>query len=78
MVRGLQIYIPLGIPKLLIESDSLMLVNEVLSDKESMALFGNMVFEIKRLMKCFSKCSIEHIGPRRMANEATHELAKYT
>lgn len=45
----------------------MILLNEVLADKESMPLFGKM--------KYFPKCSIKHIG--RMANETAHKLVRY-
>ncbi|XP_035545034.1 uncharacterized protein LOC118348152 [Juglans regia] len=43
ILRGLQICLPLGIPQLVIESDYLLLVDEIRNDKASRSLHENLV-----------------------------------
>ncbi|KAF5454765.1 hypothetical protein F2P56_024405 [Juglans regia] len=74
ILRGLRFCFPLGISHLVIESDSLLMVNEVQSDSISRSLQGNMVQQIKQLMLRFPCCSIQHNS--RLGNGAAHGLAK--
>lgn len=45
-MRGLQLSIPLDLHELHIESDSLLMFNELLADGEFMSLLGNLVYAI--------------------------------
>ncbi|KAF5463849.1 hypothetical protein F2P56_013977 [Juglans regia] len=72
--KGLQICIPMGIDELIIESDSLLIVNELIEACEPTSAWGNLVFEVKNMMKMFPSCSIQHKG--WMANEAAHTFEK--
>lgn len=75
ILRVLQIYIPIGISELVIESNSLLMFKKLLAIGESMSVWGNLVYTMKNMMKMISRCSIQHKG--HMANVATHTLAKY-
>ncbi|KAF5470900.1 hypothetical protein F2P56_011387 [Juglans regia] len=56
ILRGLHICIPLGITQFVIESDSLLMVNEVQNEGASRSLHGNLVLQIKQLMQRFPNC----------------------
>ncbi|XP_042939414.1 uncharacterized protein LOC122274444 [Carya illinoinensis] len=75
ILRGLQLCILMGIPDLVIESDSLMLVEELNNSSESRSAWGNLVHEVKELIKRIPRYSVQHKG--RMANEAAYNLARY-
>ncbi|XP_042950059.1 uncharacterized protein LOC122282170 [Carya illinoinensis] len=75
ILRGLQLCIRMGILELVIESDSLMLVEELNNTSESRLARGNLVHEVKKLIKRIPRYSVQHKG--RMANEAAHNLARY-
>ncbi|KAF5444777.1 hypothetical protein F2P56_033882 [Juglans regia] len=74
MLRGLQLCPPLGIEELIMESDSLLMVTQVQAVEEYWSLLGNIVKEIKLLMKRFRRCTIQHVG--RMGNVAAHKLTR--
>lgn len=50
---GLQLCSPLGLHELIIESDSLLMVKELQNAKDTLSLLGNLIEEIKGLMKKF-------------------------
>ncbi|KAG2711399.1 hypothetical protein I3760_04G074800 [Carya illinoinensis] len=75
ILRGLQFCIHLGIQNLVIESDSLLVVNEFNRQGSSQATFGNVVSEAKELMTCFSTYQVQHVI--RSCNSAAHSLAKF-
>ncbi|XP_041009377.1 uncharacterized protein LOC121253432 [Juglans microcarpa x Juglans regia] len=75
ILRGLQFCIPLGISHLVIESDSILMVNEVQSDSLSRSLHGNLVQQIKQVMLRFPSCSIQHNS--HLGNGAAHGLANF-
>ncbi|KAF5478058.1 hypothetical protein F2P56_004648, partial [Juglans regia] len=75
ILRGLQICLPLGIPQLVIESDSLLLVDEIQNDKAPRSLHGNLVTQIKQLMQRLQKCFIQHSG--RLGNSVAHGMARH-
>ncbi|KAF5469518.1 hypothetical protein F2P56_013583 [Juglans regia] len=62
VLRGLQICFPLGISELEVESDSLLVVQKINKEQESMSIWGNLVSEIKRMLQRFPKVIIQHKG----------------
>ncbi|XP_035546523.1 uncharacterized protein LOC118348595 [Juglans regia] len=74
VLRGLQICFPLRISELEVESDSLLVVQELNKEQESMSVWGNLVSEIKRMLHRFPKVIVQHKG--RMANAVAHCLAR--
>ncbi|KAF5454652.1 hypothetical protein F2P56_024300, partial [Juglans regia] len=75
LLRGLQLCMSLGIPKLIIESDCLFLVEEVNRSSESNAAIRSVVANVKSLMQTFPQCSIQYNN--RFTNEAAHRLARH-
>ncbi|XP_042942894.1 uncharacterized protein LOC122277073 [Carya illinoinensis] len=75
ILRGMQMCIPLGIPKLMVESDCLMLVNELQSSQAPSSVNSNLVMEVKNLMSCFHEVLFEHVN--RTCNGVAHVLARY-
>ncbi|CAI9778785.1 unnamed protein product [Fraxinus pennsylvanica] len=62
MLTGLQICLPLSIPSLQVESDSLLVVQEVTKvQNESFSLSGNLIQEIQFLMNRFPNIDVRHI-----------------
>lgn len=61
ILRGLQFSMHLGIHHLIIESDSLLVINELQKTEDSNAIFGNIIKEVKRLMEQFHSCVCQHI-----------------
>lgn len=64
-----------GIQELIMESGSLLIVDELKAEGESMSLQWNLVTKIKELMKALKSCKIQHIG--HLGNEAAYRLARY-
>ncbi|XP_042958240.1 uncharacterized protein LOC122293837 [Carya illinoinensis] len=67
ILRGLQFCIPLGLQALTIETDSLILAQELSKPKLANAMFRNIVTDIKQLQTRIPICSIVHVN--REANE---------
>lgn len=74
--RGLQLCVHQYIKDIILESDSLLMVNEIKAGGESMAPQENLITKIRELMKMFNSCTIQHIG--REGNEVAHKLAKFS
>lgn len=64
-----------GIQDLILESDSLLIINEIKDVGDSISLQGNLIIKIKELMRKFESCNIQHTGRDR--NEVAHKLAKH-
>lgn len=60
--RGLQICFPLGITELQVECDSLLVVQELNKEQDSMSIWGNLIQDIGRLVLRFPKVTIQHRG----------------
>ncbi|XP_035551132.1 uncharacterized protein LOC118349700 [Juglans regia] len=76
ILRGLQLCLHKGIPKLEIETDSLIMANTIPSKEAySRSMIGNMIKGIQDLMKLFHQCSIQHVGS--ISNAGAQKLAKY-
>lgn len=67
--------VPLRLHELIIENDSILLVSELQQDHVYLAFLGNIITEIKDLMKRFRICTVQHIG--RNGTEATHRLVRH-
>ncbi|CAI9786406.1 unnamed protein product [Fraxinus pennsylvanica] len=74
ILRGLQLCIPLGIRKLVIESDCLLLVQELQASSNSLANAGNIIADVKQLLSRFKEVQIQHVN--RMGNSVAHALAR--
>lgn len=72
ILRGLQLSIHLELSNLIIKSDCLLLVEEVLQATPS-SMVSNIVLEIKEVMSQIFGCSIQHCS--QVKNELAHKLA---
>ncbi|CAI9767957.1 unnamed protein product [Fraxinus pennsylvanica] len=66
--------VPLGIRKLVIESDCLLLVQELQASSDSLANAGNIIADVKQLLSRFQEIQIQHVN--RMGNSVAHALAR--
>lgn len=73
--RGLQLCVPLGIPKLAVEIDCLVAMQALKEGVESVAAHRHLLMEILRLRKNFVVCNFNHIS--RLGNHVAHFLARY-
>lgn len=73
VLRGIQQYIQLGIPHLLIECDSQVVVNWILEEKSSLADVDYLIRNIKEWMGKFVTCKIQFY--HCFNNNAAHTLA---
>lgn len=58
ILRGLKLCVPLGLHVLVVESDSLLIVNELLDAGQNLSLLGNLFYDVKELLKMIPRCSI--------------------
>ncbi|KAG6693248.1 hypothetical protein I3842_10G159900, partial [Carya illinoinensis] len=75
LLRGLQLCVQWGVPKIILESDSLILVNCLNEDSECLTEFDFILQDIRRLMHGFEETRLEHV--HRLGNGAAHQLARY-
>ncbi|KAF5471637.1 hypothetical protein F2P56_008414 [Juglans regia] len=75
VLRGLQFFLSLGIPNLVVESDCLVVVQELQDSQESLSSNGNLIQDVKRLMQLFRNSSVQHVY--RDGNGVAHTLARY-
>ncbi|XP_042958008.1 uncharacterized protein LOC122293496 [Carya illinoinensis] len=75
ILRGIQLCIPLGIAELQIESDALLVIEELKKDGRSSTLWSSLIHEIKTLLSSFPAWSIQYRG--RESNGVAHNLAKF-
>lgn len=75
ILRGLQIYLGLGIRKSILESDCLQMINECLSRVTSYSKTGSMVVELRKIQTSFTNCILQHTY--REHNEVAHFLAHH-
>ena len=64
----------MGFTSIILEGDALSVINKIKSPFPSLSDIGNLIQDVKDLMKFFSECRIQHV--RREANEAAHLLGK--
>ncbi|KAF5465179.1 hypothetical protein F2P56_015208 [Juglans regia] len=75
ILRGLQLCIPMGISKLIVESDSLLSVQAIQNMKEPMSMQGNLIYAIKDLMTLLPNVSVQHAN--QLSNRTADGLAKH-
>ncbi|KAF5463138.1 hypothetical protein F2P56_019077 [Juglans regia] len=75
VLRGLQLCLPLGIPKLILECDCMNVVRELQSTEASMASAGNVINDAKMLMGRFQEVRVQHVN--RIGNGVAHSLARH-
>lgn len=73
MLRALQLCMTWGIPHLMMESDCLLMLQELKKAETSISPVGNVQKEVQRFMMGFVKCEVRHI--HRLGNEVAHRLA---
>ncbi|CAI9757430.1 unnamed protein product [Fraxinus pennsylvanica] len=75
MLRGLQICLPLSIQNLQVESDSMLVVQEVTKiQDESLSIWENLIHEIRLLLNRFPNIDVRHES--RLSNSAAHCLTR--
>ncbi|KAF5454868.1 hypothetical protein F2P56_024501 [Juglans regia] len=75
MLKGLQLCLTMDIKDLILESDSLLTVNQLNEDTNSWSFLGNIIKETKHLLTRFRSCIVRHIGCMR--HLVAHRLARY-
>ncbi|XP_041004081.1 uncharacterized protein LOC121249435 [Juglans microcarpa x Juglans regia] len=76
LLRGLQLIVHLGFSKLVVESDCMLLVQELNKEQDFLSADGNLIIEAKSLLKHFQEVEVQHV--HRMGNEVAQSLARYT
>ncbi|CAI9780907.1 unnamed protein product [Fraxinus pennsylvanica] len=74
LLQGLQLCIPFDIPKIVIETDCLLLVQELQASPDSLATAGYIIANVKQLLSRFQEVQIQHVN--RMGNSVAHALAR--
>ena len=64
----------MGFTNVMLEGDALVVINKILQPSSSLSNIGNLIDEVKGLMRNYICCRVQHI--RREANEAAHLLVK--
>ncbi|XP_041016296.1 uncharacterized protein LOC121258801 [Juglans microcarpa x Juglans regia] len=75
MLRGLQFSSQMGLSKIILESDSLILVEALQVEGESLLVLGNLISEVKRMLHQFQEAKVQHVP--RMGNQVAHCLARH-
>jgi len=75
MFRGLQFSSQMGFSKIILESDSLILVEDLQTEGESLSALGNLFSEVKRMLHQFQEFRVQHIPC--MGNQVAHFLARH-
>lgn len=65
----------MGIPKLMLESDCLLMVNELQAAEASDAVYGILLSEARKNLTIFLDCSSQHVN--HLGNEVAHKLARF-
>lgn len=61
MLGGLQVCINWGFINIIIESDCLLIIQDLQNEEDSLSLMENLLKKIKRLMKIFTNCRVQHL-----------------
>lgn len=72
--KSLQLCLHQGIPRLIIESDCLLLMEEIQSQDSPNSILNNILLDIKDLMYHLIECQIQNLN--RSCNMAAHTLAR--
>ncbi|KAF5475196.1 hypothetical protein F2P56_007026 [Juglans regia] len=75
MFRGLQFSSQLGINKIILEIDNLLLVETLQASEESLSMLGNLISEVKNMLKQFQEHQVQHVSC--MGNQVAHFLARH-
>lgn len=74
--RGLQLCVPLGIPHLIVESDSLLPIQAVHEGETySNVHHSNLIWDLRGQQRCFLSFKFQYVS--RMGNKSTHKLARH-
>ncbi|KAF5468867.1 hypothetical protein F2P56_012979 [Juglans regia] len=73
--RDLQLCVSMGISRIQVESDCLLVVEALEQNTMDGSLLGLLYWEIKSLSSCFVDCSYVYVP--REGNRAAHTLAQY-
>ncbi|KAG2726715.1 hypothetical protein I3760_01G126500 [Carya illinoinensis] len=73
--RGLQMCATMGIPKILVESDSLLCIEGLQYNNMHQSLLGGLYMEIQSLVSRFVCCDFSHVY--REGNQVAHRLARF-
>lgn len=73
-LHGLDVALSIGLSSVVLEGDSLRIVQALNSGKEDFSVIGNIIADIRRKACCFEHFSVRHV--RREANGAAHCAAK--
>lgn len=74
ILRGLQLCLYQGISNLIIETNCLLVVEEILQREAPSSAIGNILMDIKELMSHFTDCVIQY--GNYMANMVAHKLVR--
>ncbi|KAF5444601.1 hypothetical protein F2P56_033721 [Juglans regia] len=74
LLRGLQFCAQWGVPKLVLETDCLILVNALQSQTNFLTDFAFLLNDISRMMRGFQEVQILHVN--RLGNIVAHQLAR--
>ncbi|XP_042974784.1 uncharacterized protein LOC122306423 [Carya illinoinensis] len=75
LLRGLQLCVQWGIPKLMLETDCLILVNALNGNSECLTDFAFILQDIRRLMAAFQEVKVVHVN--HLGNQVAHLLARH-
>ncbi|XP_042950031.1 uncharacterized protein LOC122282138 [Carya illinoinensis] len=75
LLRGLQLCAQWGVPKIILKSNSLILVNSLNESSKCLTDFDFILQDFRRLVNGFEEARLEHV--HRLGNGAAHQLARY-
>ncbi|XP_042980029.1 uncharacterized protein LOC122310214 [Carya illinoinensis] len=75
LLRGLQLCIQWGVPKIMLETDCLVLVNALNENSICLTDFAFILQDIRRLMVGFKEVKVVHVN--RLGNLVAHRLARH-
>lgn len=73
ILRGMQLCLPMGIPKLEVETDCLVAIQALDAGPDSFAAYHHLLREILTLKYCFEECMFSYLS--RLDNRVAHMLA---
>ncbi|XP_042973060.1 uncharacterized protein LOC122304862 [Carya illinoinensis] len=75
LLRGLQLCVQWGVPKIMLEIDCLILVNALNANFECLTDFEFILQDIRRLIDGFQEVKVVHVN--RLGNLVAHRLARH-
>lgn len=75
ILQDMQFCIPLGISKLVVETDCLLAVR-ALEGAESVAVYKHLIVENLKLKTSFISCNFGYVS--RLGNQVAHSLARHS